>query len=180
MKVCRCLDGGDSCDNAGSCAVRKVVQPVAVPLTPCQECQQCITAVQPFVATAVASASDTADSLAGRFEALCLSNYTSKDVVNCKNAKNAVSYSYRGNAARRAGVLCTKLGKCSANLNCMSLNTTNSTGQTLVGTLSMCTAEGITGGSGAIGEGGSEHNPALDSAPALHSMHSSCWLLLRP
>lgn len=149
VTVCRCLDGGDACDKVSTCKNVTLPTPpvVVVQRTPCEMCQKCITDVQAFVTAARANINDTADTLAAKLEAECLANYTSKDVVLCNEIKKAITYSKDGNVAKRAGLLCSKLGSCPASLGCNLAANKFATSILLNGSLSLCSVEGVSGGS---------------------------------
>jgi hypothetical protein len=101
--------------------------------------------LQPFAYTAAAS-SDNADTLAARFATECLQNYTANNVVLCNDIQKAIKVSLAGSAAKRAGVLCTRLGSCSAADKCNLTAARVGNGTVLNGTLYMCAVEGVTGG----------------------------------
>lgn len=102
--------------------------------------------MQPF-AIAAAASSDNADTLAARFETGCLQNYTANNVVLCNDIQKAIKLSLGGSAAKRAGVLCTRPGSCSAADKCSLTAARGGNGTMLNGTLSMCAVEGVSGGS---------------------------------
>jgi hypothetical protein len=101
--------------------------------------------VQPFV-TAAAASIDNADTLAARFGQHCLQNYTTNNVVLCNDIQKTIRLSLAGSAAKRAGVLCSRLGSCSAADRCNVTAARGGNGTVLNSTLSMCAVEGVVGG----------------------------------
>ncbi|KAF8072463.1 olpB [Scenedesmus sp. PABB004] len=145
VKVCRCLDGTDVCDMAGTCRDLPAPPVMAPPLTPCEQCKRCVGLVAPLAAAAAAG-NDSANALAASMEVACLANLTAKDVVGCAELRRAISRSFNGNAAKRAGLICSRLGRCPASLpaTCQLSASANSS-------LSLCTVEGWAGGAAVPG-----------------------------
>ena len=133
--MCSCLNGEDVCVQVPKC-----VQ------TPCKVCADCVRDYQAFVASVQGISS--AEQVAARFMAKCLTTRTSQA---CAPVGAAVNSSTNGNMGKRASMLCTSLGDCPqssvALVDSCVINVITSTGVTMQGQRSQCTAEGLVNGS---------------------------------
>lgn len=86
------------------CAARSCVD------TPCKSCKRCLQDFSPFVKNTQTMALTDKDQLAAAFSTFCSSTKRSAGV--CESARLALSSSFRGNAARRAGAICVLLSEC--------------------------------------------------------------------
>jgi hypothetical protein len=158
----RCSNGLDTATPYGAC-VAKPTQPSG---TPQQLCNACLKSVRSLVDTAVNNTALNATTLPSQFGTWCTANNYTMEA--CTRVKAAVSASYKGNLARRAGSLCIRLGACSSaggyTVSALSIqtvtstsNVTNSTtnatttvttvtADTLTGVLDTCAVEGVAGG----------------------------------
>ncbi|GFR46951.1 hypothetical protein Agub_g8600 [Astrephomene gubernaculifera] len=158
--------------------VRRFLQDTATPATypppptpaatsPCTTCQSCLSLMAPVASVALETSN--ASIRASTFLTSCLAGSYSS--VSC-NSIAASILSGTTNLAARAGLLCSSLGACSTSSSyCTALtvarlskNTGSST--TLTGSLDLCAAEGVSGGTGtalfstAVMGAGSCRNPA--------------------
>lgn len=78
--------------------------------------------------------------LASDFLANCTSTLTANDVVRCRAISGAIAFSYKGNLARRAGALCSRLGDCVGEAAAASCNVSGTA------RLDLCTQQGYVGG----------------------------------
>lgn len=136
QRICRCINGLDSCDDLPVCIPKPAVAAAEVPLADCPRCQRCISWVKAW------ARSDTNVSLrlATEFYSQCTTNFTANDVVKCKGVAGAIAFSYNGNLAKRAGAVCAQLGDCVGDAATSKCNVTATKG------LDLCTAEGNAGG----------------------------------
>lgn len=78
--------------------------------TPCKSCKRCLQDFSSFVNDPTRMALTSADALGDAFKAACLS--TGRQEVVCNTARLGVAASFRGQAAKRAGAICTLLSEC--------------------------------------------------------------------
>lgn len=147
MKICRCFNGLDSCDQLATCqpVPAAPAAPVVDTRTDCEKCRACIAVVSEKV-TAAANAQQINDSvsLASTFMQQCMTNFTVGNVFLCKGISNAIATSYRGNLAKRAGALCTRLGQCSGDAATAKCNISDSA------RLDLCAQDGLVGGASIV------------------------------
>jgi hypothetical protein len=80
--------------------------------TPCKSCKRCLSDFGPFVTDpAYTGLSSTA--LPDAFRDFCVTR-AGRQVAACDMAKLVIASSFRGNAARRAGAICTVLSECNS------------------------------------------------------------------
>lgn len=139
IKVCRCLNGIDSCDVLSTCKAPAVVAPVVVK-TPCQRCGDCLTNVASFVTRVAGLASPDSKVEAATFMGLCTTNYTANNVMACKPVADAIFYDIR--VAKKGGLICQRLGECSGDL-AAAASTCNMTVGAKSGKLNLCEKEGV-------------------------------------
>lgn len=90
---CSCYKGQDSCRAIGTCVLK-----------PRPSCERCL-AEFGSILDPLASAAEVAT----QFGASCV---LSRSSDSCNSAKQAIASSYKGNAGRRAGSICSLLGEC--------------------------------------------------------------------
>lgn len=95
--LCTCSQGLESCRVIGGCVD-----------TPCKSAKRCLKDFAPFVSQA-ASLTST-DALADAFAAFCVSSGRQQAV--CDSARLGISGSFKGNAGKRAGAICSLLSEC--------------------------------------------------------------------
>lgn len=97
-RVCTCANntGAVSCQMYGTCE-----------RTPCKVCSDCVANLQDYVNTT--SDSDNSSVVAGMFQSECVKNSTQ---LMCAASAAFIQSSNRGNLGRRAGALCSMLGRC--------------------------------------------------------------------
>ena len=148
VSVCRCMGGTDGCDDLSTCQAKPTPPPPAPPpvvLSPCEACRQCITGIQSFVAPLRFSSDAAAQSAA--FVSRCTSSFMPGDILGCRAIGQSIAYSLDGNLAKRAGALCSRLGNCTALLQSSNPSSCSMSLPGLaIGTVSLCTAQGITTG----------------------------------
>lgn len=98
--ICKCTAGEDECGLYGTCAP-----------TPCKQCSTCITQLQDFVASQVAATNATAANVADAFNTYCNANLGSLEVTTATCSAVADAIRKTANTGRRAGSLCSLLGK---------------------------------------------------------------------
>lgn len=81
--------------------------------TPCKACKRCLRDFSPFVTSAANMALTDKDQLAAAFSTFCTGT-AGRDPSVCQTAQLGVAGSFRGNAARRAGAICSLLLECNA------------------------------------------------------------------
>lgn len=91
--ICTCVNGADTCDLYGTCAP-----------TPCKQCGDCVAQLQNYVTGQLAATDSTAAQVADAFSAYCGTNLT------CTAVSDAIRKT--ANIGRRAGTLCSLLGRC--------------------------------------------------------------------
>lgn len=96
--------------------------------------------VAAFATAVTAASSPDPKSQAATFMTNCLSNYTSNDVLACKPVADAIFYDIR--VAKKGGLLCQRIGECSADLAAAS-STCNMTVGSLAGRLNLCEKAGV-------------------------------------
>ncbi|GFR46952.1 hypothetical protein Agub_g8601 [Astrephomene gubernaculifera] len=120
--------------------------PTPAATSPCTTCQTCLSAMAPVASIALGSTN--ASVRASTFLASCLA--ASYSAASC-NSIAASILSGTTNLAARAGLLCSSLGACSTASSCTALTATRLTAgssTTLTGSLDLCAAEGVSGGTG--------------------------------
>lgn len=135
QELCTCASatGVDTCNTYGKCVA-----------TPCSTCQTCLTALQPYLQQLQSLPADTtsATDVASTFEAFCSKPSVSLATASsCHQVAAYIGTTFRGYAGRRAGVLCSMLGKCRSDLANCSLASDG-----LNGKLDSCSAQGVAGG----------------------------------
>lgn len=118
--------------------------PPAKEMTLCESCTNCINDVQAIASRFASNMSLTAAALGDGLYSWCSSaNHT---LSLCRDLQAGVANSWNGNLGRRAGAICSRLQLCDVTLigssNCSVQLADNQTGS-----LSVCTVEGIAGGS---------------------------------
>lgn len=146
--VRRCVMGMDALSRVGSCvALPPPPPPPPPPPTPCQQCQQCLSSLQQFVQSQ-GFATDAAGAAQAAHKRCQASNMFTN--VQCNQLRSDIARSYNGNTARRAGLLCSRLGACSAaalGQNCtLTVASAGNSSANLSGDLDLCTVEGVAGG----------------------------------
>jgi hypothetical protein len=163
VRVCRCVDGLDSCDSLATC--KPIPPPPAAPAadtrSDCQKCKDCLGAVNPWIASRAVGVID-GFALATAFAANCTDSLTANDVFKCRGITSAIAYSLNGNLAKRAGAICMRLGNCSAEAASASCNVT------ATARLDLCTQEGNVGGTALY--------PTPAGAAAVTAGDGLCWL----
>lgn len=142
-RICRCINGGDSCEKMSVCVARPPAIVPEPPLSNCDNCKRCISWVGAWQATGTIDALITRDNsmaLATAFLQRCTTNFTANDAVRCRGIAGAIAFSFNGNLAKRAGALCHHLG------NCTGAAATSSCNVTADAPLDLCSKEGYVGG----------------------------------
>jgi hypothetical protein len=108
----RCQGGLDTEDRRGTCVAKPA--PVDTTIPPCTRCGLCLNNVRASVEVAALNTTITPVQLASSFYTACsAANYS---LTACASVQAAITSSYKGNLARRAGALCLRLGECSSSL----------------------------------------------------------------
>lgn len=97
-KVCSCRGGVDSCNAASTCQP-KPIEVVQAALTPCQRCTRCIASLQSNVSSVLGSGDSV--TVATQMYAACSALFG--DPIACRQLKQTIAYSLRGNTGKRAG-----------------------------------------------------------------------------
>lgn len=147
--ACAPATGQDSCTPIGRCE-----------LTPCSRCQRCISALQDAVQAQLLSSGSTrpsATAIASAFGGACFSLAASAG-YDASSACGFVANSYivpvanSGYFGLRPGAVCSTLGQCaSLPTDCRLRTTALAPLLNITGSLDMCSAEGIAGGSALSG-----------------------------
>jgi hypothetical protein len=103
-----CSGGLDDTTIYGLC----IPKPAPASGTAQQLCSACLSAVRPLVDQAVATVSVAPATLSEQFYQVCSAKGYA--LAECSRVQAAITMSYRGNLARRAGALCIRLNQCSA------------------------------------------------------------------
>jgi hypothetical protein len=91
--VCSCDRGRDTCSKLGTCMP-----------TPCQRCQNTLTALQPYITSLSVDGAPTApDAVATAFAATCVAPPLSQSPAKCQAVSAQIRNSLNGNLGRRAG-----------------------------------------------------------------------------
>lgn len=156
-QVLRCSGGLDTSFTYGRCIPKPPPPPV---ITPCERCSRCLTAARTLVSSTFNS-SATPATLASSFYTWCSAQGYA--LASCRSLQTAITSSFKGNLARRAGALCQRLDECAASVasdaTCaLAVNTAGLTNNTarVSGALDSCTVEGVSGGQQVSGLGRSE------------------------
>lgn len=162
--MCTCIDGLDSCDAVGNCTAippPPTAAPVVAPPTRCEICQACVTSVQPLVKSLYANTNQNNDPfyVASTFEVNCTA--LGRSPTDCALIKQDIAYSRKGNLGKRAGMLCTRLGDCPADLGTCPITVTGPGGTDLTAQLDVCTNEGVGGGQQLPDSTGDAHGSKL-------------------
>jgi hypothetical protein len=159
-QVLRCSGGLDTSNTFGRCIAKPPPPPV---VTPCERCGRCLTAARSLVSSTFNS-SATPTTLASSFYTWCSGQGYA--LASCRSIQTAITSSYKGNLARRAGALCQRLEECAstvaADATCgLAVNFAGPGNNTarVSGSLDSCTVEGVSGGRQVAGLGRS--NTAL-------------------
>jgi hypothetical protein len=100
--------------------------------------------MRPYV-NAVLNGTTTPSTQAADFYTSCSAN--NFELAVCSKLQAVISSSYKGNLARRAGALCTRLGACSTSAAyTVSVASNASAAIILTGAPDACTVEGVAGG----------------------------------
>ena len=131
-QLCTCANAVDTCSPLGTCL-----------LTPCAACRKCMSKAQEFVAQQQA-ASTPSSGLAGAWSTFCSANAVALGLADssiCSQASSTISSSYNANAGRRAGMLCTQLKLCTADMGSSCLITSTLGTTTSARQIDLCTVE---------------------------------------
>lgn len=90
------------CTSFGTCEV-----------TPCKTCSDCIVAVQSYTQAAAAGNNTISTNVAAAFNQFCAANSNSFNASTCASVAAVVSKQHYGNIGKRAGAMCTLLGRFS-------------------------------------------------------------------
>lgn len=100
QSICTCINGKDTCSDYGSCAP-----------TPCKQCGDCVAQLQNFAAAQAAAPSATAAQVADGFSVFCSGNLVSLGTTAATCSAVTESIKKTANIGRRAGTMCSLLGK---------------------------------------------------------------------
>ena len=131
-QLCTCANAVDTCSPLGTCL-----------LTPCAACRKCMSKAQEFVAQQQA-ASTPSSGLAGAWSTFCSANAAALGLADsslCSQVSSTISSSYNANAGRRAGMLCTQLKLCTADMGSSCLITSTLGATTSDREIDLCTVE---------------------------------------
>jgi hypothetical protein len=108
----RCQGGFDTEVKRGTCVAKP--PPIDTTIPPCTRCGLCLNNVRASVEIAALNTTIAPAELASNFYTACsTANYS---LTACASVQAAITSSYKGNLARRAGALCLRLGECSSRL----------------------------------------------------------------
>lgn len=103
-RVCSCTNdtGVVGCEMFGTCEK-----------TPCKVCSDCVVDLQGHVSSTLG---DHGTAVAGAFQTTCVDKGNAASM--CAASAAYIQSSNRGNLGRRAGAICSMLGKCQCDLSC--------------------------------------------------------------
>jgi hypothetical protein len=107
-----CQGGLDTEVKRSTCIAKP--PPVDATIPPCTRCGLCLNNIRASVEIAALNTTIAPAELASNFYTACsAANYS---LTACASVQAAITSSYKGNLARRAGALCLRLGECSSSL----------------------------------------------------------------
>lgn len=157
--ACGSLSGEDSCTTLGSCQ-----------LTPCARCQRCISSMQAAVQTRLQASGASRPSqveVVGAFNSMCepfapTGGYPTDACLFIISTYIMAPPGGSGYFGLRPAAVCSSLGQCSAlPADCLLQVTSGSPLLNVTGSLDMCSAEGVAGGSALAGVSSAAGNALL-------------------